>query len=70
MVKQLLPIGNLAVFEYEFQGDIFEEKVFGHTKHGREALLLVFGHEDCQVLRLAVSNINTPKMSINAFLVI
>ena len=32
MVKQLLPIGNLAVFQHELQGDIFEEQVFGRTR--------------------------------------
>jgi len=45
VVKQLLPIGNLAMFEYELQGDIFEEKVFGRTKDSREAFFLFFGHE-------------------------
>ena len=35
MVNQLLPIGNLAMFEYELQGDILEEQVFGRTKDER-----------------------------------
>jgi hypothetical protein len=33
------------MFEYELQGDIFEEEVFGRTKNSGEALFLVFGHE-------------------------
>jgi hypothetical protein len=45
MLKQLLPIGNLAMFEYELQGDIFEEEVFGRTEDSGEALFLVFRRE-------------------------
>lgn len=45
MVKQLLPIGNLTMFEYEFQSDVFKEQVLGRTKESRQTLLLVFGNK-------------------------
>ena len=31
--------------EYQLQGDVFQEQVLGRTKHGGEALLLLFRHE-------------------------
>jgi len=43
-LQQLLPVWNLTMLEYQFQCDVFKEKVFRRTQDSREALLLLFGH--------------------------
>jgi hypothetical protein len=37
MLRQLLPIGNHAVFEYELQGDIFKDGIRSHGGQRRGA---------------------------------
>src|SRR5215470_7327339 len=44
LVKQLLPVLNLAVVEHELGRDVFQELVLGGSGQGRYSLLLFAGH--------------------------